>query len=92
MQNESIGAADYPRFGRVLDSVLATQPDIDMQGYLLTSRSIAKALGLDDAQPRVLFYPGSSIGNFTPEEALPFLSSLHRACGGATCRRRTAGL
>ena len=31
--------------------------------------------------PRVLFYPGSSIGNFTPEQALGFLRSVHTACG-----------
>ncbi len=40
-------------------------------------------MGLDTAQPRVLFYPGSSIGNFTPDQALGFLQSLHRACGTA---------
>ncbi len=33
--------------------------------------------------PRVLFYPGSSIGNFTPAQALSFLRSLHKACGTA---------
>jgi len=31
--------------------------------------------------PRVLFYPGSSIGNFTPAQALSFLRSVHDACG-----------
>jgi L-histidine Nalpha-methyltransferase len=41
------------------------------------------ALGLDPGQPRVVFYPGSSIGNFTPDQALGFLQSLHRACGTA---------
>jgi L-histidine N-alpha-methyltransferase len=40
-------------------------------------------MALDPAQPRVLFYPGSSIGNFTPEQALGFLQSLHQACGTA---------
>lgn len=41
------------------------------------------SLALDPAQPRVLFYPGSSIGNFTPEQAVDFLRSLHSACGTA---------
>jgi L-histidine Nalpha-methyltransferase len=41
-------------------------------------------LALDPAQPRVLFYPGSSIGNFTPEQALDFLHNLHQGCGSAT--------
>jgi len=40
-------------------------------------------LALDPLQPRVLFYPGSSIGNFTPEQALRFLTNLHKGCGPA---------
>lgn len=32
--------------------------------------------------PRVLFYPGSSIGNFTPAEALPFLRRARAAAQG----------
>lgn len=31
--------------------------------------------------PRLLFYPGSSIGNFTPAQAVAFLKSVHQACG-----------
>ena len=34
------------------------------------------------AGPRLLFYPGSSIGNFTPEEALVFLRQTHAAAQG----------
>lgn len=41
------------------------------------------ALALAPEQPRVLFYPGSSIGNFSPEQSLAFLQSLHSACGSA---------
>ncbi len=32
--------------------------------------------------PRILFYPGSSIGNFTPSEALAFLTQARVACQG----------
>jgi dimethylhistidine N-methyltransferase len=32
--------------------------------------------------PRTLFYPGSSIGNFTPDEALAFLRRAHAECRG----------
>lgn len=32
--------------------------------------------------PRLMFYPGSSIGNFTPEAALPFLRDVHAAAQG----------
>ncbi len=31
--------------------------------------------------PRALFYPGSSIGNFVPEQALAFLRRTRAACG-----------
>ena len=31
---------------------------------------------------RLFFYPGSSIGNFTPADALPFLKQVHAACNG----------
>jgi L-histidine Nalpha-methyltransferase len=31
---------------------------------------------------RLFFYPGSSIGNFTPEDALPFLCQIYDACKG----------
>lgn len=34
------------------------------------------------AGPRILFYPGSSIGNFTPTQALAFLKQAHTACPG----------
>lgn len=33
-----------------------------------------------NAKQRVFFYPGSSIGNFTPEEAVAFFKRLHTAC------------
>lgn len=36
------------------------------------------------AGPRLLFYPGSSIGNFTPAEALAFLRQAHAACAGGS--------
>lgn len=32
-------------------------------------------------EPRVLFYPGSSIGNFEPHEARHFLRQVREACG-----------
>lgn len=34
------------------------------------------------AGSRLFFYPGSSIGNFTPADALPFLKQIHMACKG----------
>ncbi|MCM2295169.1 L-histidine N(alpha)-methyltransferase [Rhodoferax sp.] len=37
--------------------------------------------GEPGAGPRLLFYPGSSIGNFTPTQALVFLRQVRAACG-----------
>jgi L-histidine N-alpha-methyltransferase len=34
--------------------------------------------------PRTLFYPGSSIGNFTPAAALTFLRQAHAECHGGS--------
>ena len=34
------------------------------------------------SERRVVFYPGSSIGNFSPEEARAFLSGIHDQCAG----------
>ena len=48
------------------------------QGLALPAEIESAAAG-----PRLLFYPGSSIGNFTPESALGFLRSVHAACGSA---------
>jgi dimethylhistidine N-methyltransferase len=33
------------------------------------------------AERRLFFYPGSSIGNFTPDEARDFLQRVHAQCG-----------
>jgi dimethylhistidine N-methyltransferase len=38
--------------------------------------------GLDD-RPRVVFYPGSSIGNFAPHEALGLLQQVRAVCAAA---------
>ena len=40
------------------------------------------SLEADITGPRLLFYPGSSIGNFTPPQALAFLESVRQACRG----------
>jgi dimethylhistidine N-methyltransferase len=55
-------------------------PDLDMLGV-----AIDFAHGLDlrrDLSPgrATFFYPGSSIGNFAPSEALAFLSDIRRHC------------
>jgi len=69
---------------QALDVLQRQHPGLPMAGLGVDfsgGLALPDALGLDSAQARVLFYPGSSIGNFTPDQALGFLQSLHRACG-----------
>ena len=37
-------------------------------------------VGTPSDGPKVFFYPGSSIGNFTPDQALAFLRQVHAVC------------
>ena len=55
-------------------------PDIGMTGL---GMDMSAGLSLPDSIPgarRLFFYPGSSIGNFTPVDAAGFLSDLRRQC------------
>ena len=59
-------------------------PSLDMVGVGLDfsgALDLPAEAGPSDAGPRILFYPGSSIGNFTPEQALVFLKQVRAACG-----------
>ena len=59
-------------------------PALDMVGLGLDFSSglaLPPAVGDPAHAPRLLFYPGSSIGNFSPPPALSFLRSVHAACG-----------
>ncbi len=83
-------SVDYLR-----DALAALQrqhPALDMVGvgmdFSLSLALPAEALSAGDGgdpAPLVLFYPGSSIGNFTPDEALRLLRDVQGACarGGA---------
>jgi dimethylhistidine N-methyltransferase len=57
-------------------------PALEMLGVGLDfSSSLVLPRELGDG-PRVLFYPGSSIGNFTPQEALDFVRQARAAAQG----------
>jgi L-histidine Nalpha-methyltransferase len=57
-------------------------PALDMLGIGLDfSQTLALPTEVGGGQ-RTLFYPGSSIGNFTPGEAQAFLRQVHTACAG----------
>ncbi|HVY04939.1 MAG TPA: L-histidine N(alpha)-methyltransferase [Burkholderiales bacterium] len=56
-------------------------PEIRMSGI---GMDMTDAFELPESVPydrRLFFYPGSSIGNFTPMDAAAFLADLHRQCG-----------
>ena len=77
-------SVDFVR--QALGNLQHQHPGLPMAGLgtdFSAGLDLPDALALDPAQPLVLFYPGSSIGNFTPEQALGFLQSLHRACSTA---------
>jgi dimethylhistidine N-methyltransferase len=65
-----------------IDCLQRQYPDLDMFGVGMDfSGSLAlPSEVLDTNAPTVLFYPGSSIGNFTPDEALAFLQQANAAC------------
>jgi dimethylhistidine N-methyltransferase len=57
-------------------------PEIEMLGIVADfTRGLDLTQDLD-AGPATFFYPGSSIGNFTPRDALAFLRDVHRHCVG----------
>lgn len=61
-------------------------PELEMSGVGMDFSSelnLPAGLALNPAQPRVMFYPGSSIGNFTPEDALAFLKQVYGVCSTA---------
>lgn len=80
-------SVDYLR--EALQALQQRHPALPMLGLGLDF-SATLALGGDVAdwlaerqvqrQPRVVFYPGSSIGNFSPGEALALLRQAHAAC------------
>jgi len=57
-------------------------PALEMLGVGLDFSAALELPPQVGAGPRVLFYPGSSIGNFTPEEALRFLRQARAAAQG----------
>ena len=64
-----------------LDELSRQYPDIDMQALGLDFSARLDVPHTVKKGHRLFFYPGSSIGNFTPEAALQLLSGLRRECG-----------
>jgi dimethylhistidine N-methyltransferase len=56
-------------------------PDIGMLALGLDFSAELPLPGSVRTEQRLFFYPGSSIGNFSPDDALAFLQRVHGACG-----------
>jgi L-histidine Nalpha-methyltransferase len=67
---------------QALTSLQRQNPDLTMLGLGLDFSSSLALPAEVGAGSRLFFYPGSSIGNFTPADALPFLQQIHTACQG----------
>ena len=67
---------------RTLSRLAGQFPEVEMVGV---ATDFTSGLALEDELhdgPVAFFYPGSSIGNFTPEEAVVFLRRIERLCAG----------
>jgi L-histidine Nalpha-methyltransferase len=69
---------------QALMSLQRLHPDVEMIGVGLDFSHELKLPAQLGEQPRNLFYPGSSIGNFTPEAALEFLRQAQRESQGGS--------
>jgi dimethylhistidine N-methyltransferase len=69
-----------PEIERALARMAPDHPEIEMIGVVT---DFSRGLDLDgvlDHRPATFFYPGSSIGNFTPAQATRFLASIRALC------------
>jgi L-histidine Nalpha-methyltransferase len=77
-----------PEIDRALARMAPDFPEIEMIGVVADFGGGLPIDDILDARPVTFFYPGSSIGNFTPAEALQFLRTVRAKIGG----RASSGL
>jgi dimethylhistidine N-methyltransferase len=72
-------SADY--LNRAVAALQRTDPQIDMRALV---QDFSERLVVDDGYSKLFFYPGSSLGNFTPQQASAWLGNLgkHQGCAG----------
>ncbi len=73
-------SVDYLRDS--LDILRRQHPHLALMGIGLDFSAALQLPAEVGSGPRLMFYPGSSIGNFTPDEALAFLRQVHAAAQG----------
>ena len=65
---------------RSLDRMAPDFPRVEMTGVVADFQHGLSLEGVLDERAALFFYPGSSIGNFMPREAVDFLASIHTHC------------
>lgn len=73
-------AADYLR--DALDTLHRQHPQMELMGIDMDFSAGLELPAEAGPGPRLMFYPGSSIGNFSPDQALAFLRQVHDAAEG----------
>jgi dimethylhistidine N-methyltransferase len=69
-----------PEIARALDRMAPDFPETEMIGVVTDFSHALDLEGVLDDRPVTFFYPGSSIGNFTPDDAVEFMGSIHKHC------------
>ena len=64
-----------------LSRLAAVHPDIEFTGVITDFSRKLDLSGDLEPGPVTFFYPGSSIGNFAPQEAVTFLAQIRQLCG-----------
>jgi dimethylhistidine N-methyltransferase len=67
-----------PEIARALARMAPDFPEIEMLGVVTDFSRTLDLEGVLDARATAFFYPGSSIGNFTPDDARTFLASVRK--------------
>ena len=65
---------------RSLERMAPDFPRVELVGVVADFQHGLALDGVLDERPALFFYPGSSIGNFTPREAVEFLASIRAHC------------
>lgn len=65
---------------RALTGMARDWPELELLGVITDFSRRLDLEGVLDERPVTFFYPGSSIGNFTPEGARDFLGQVRRHC------------
>jgi dimethylhistidine N-methyltransferase len=69
-----------PEIARALDRMSPEFPETEMIGVVTDFSEALDLEGVLDERPVTFFYPGSSIGNFTPDNAVAFMARMQRHC------------